>query len=105
MSTPDDLRPVTTSPHLDNLTVLGWAEHERAAATARACEMLGIPAALPVPERLPALDLRAAEGLLRDVEEYLREVFGNATAPAPAPHPRPVVHRGGAADRSIRDAA
>lgn len=105
MSTSDDLRPVTTSPHLDNLTVQGRAEHERAAATARACEMLGIPAALPVPERLPTLDQRAAEGLLRDVEEYLREVFGNATAPTPAPHPRPLTLPGAAADRSIRDAA
>jgi len=105
MSMRDDLRPTSAHSHLENHAARrgpGRSEDARAADTARACEALGIPATLPPPQPPSALDREAADGLLRDVEEYLREVFGKRTGQAPAVQLRPSAGR---AATSFRDAA
>lgn len=91
MNTRDDLHPTTLVP-LEARAFSGGAcrsEGDRAADVIRACEVLGIPAQLPAPPRPPALDQKSANELLRDVHEYLREVFGNHLAQAPDSVPVP----------------
>jgi len=105
MSTQDDLRPGMTSPQSGELAGLGWptrSEQDRAADTARACQALGIPAALPLPQVSPAMDEEAAVALLHAVEDYLRQVFGARAAQSRAGCLRPTSGRGVS---SVRDAA
>lgn len=105
MSTRDDLRPGTTSPQSEDFAGRGWptrSERDRAADIARACEALGIPAALPVPQQSPPMDEQAGHALLHAVVEYLREVFGTRTVPSPPMHVRQIADH---AVSSRRDAA
>lgn len=105
MSTRDDLRPGTTSHFPAGLAGRDWptrSERDRAADTARACEVLGIPATLPGPQQSPEMDAEAGHALLHAVEEYVREVFGTRTVPSPPLHPRQIAAH---AVSSLRDAA
>jgi len=76
-------------------------EVSREADTARACEALGIPVALPVPPQSPRADKEAAAQLLRAVEEYLRQVLGTRVVQPPARHLRVTAESGS----SLRDTA
>lgn len=108
MSMRDDLHPTTLVP-LAARAFSGGAcplESDRAADVIRACEVLGIPIKLPAPPRPPALDQKSANELLRDVHEYLREVFGSRLGRTPGCVPVPRVRP--TADRRaipIRDVA
>lgn len=104
MSARDDLRPGTTSlpfedPAGNRRPVR--SERDREADTARACEVLGIPAALPVPPQSLAEDKEAVAQLFHDVEEYLREVFSMPIVRPAARHRRATAESGS----SLRDAA
>ncbi len=97
MSARDDLRPGTPSLLFEEAGPerSTRSERDREADTARACEALGIPVALPVPDK------EAAAQLLRAVEEYLRQVLGTRVVQPPARHLRVTAESGS----SLRDTA
>lgn len=104
MSARDDLRPGTTSLPPEDFAGPGRSarsERSREADTARACEVLGIPAALPVAPQSLAEDKEAVAQLFHAVEEYLREVLGMRIVPPTARQRRAPAESG----PSLRDAA
>jgi len=103
MSARDDLRPGTPSLLFEEAGPerSTRSERDREADTARACEALVIPVALPVPPQSPRADKEAAAQLLRAVEEYLRQVLGTRVVQPPARHLRVTAESGS----SLRDTA